>query len=81
MVEARKEGTDKGPRSVTQCRSYYNWPDNKEDYAAPAWILNLWRSGNGTGVFIPQISQSRRKYKPRRKKNERGTTYKRVEKI
>ncbi|KAL3824072.1 hypothetical protein ACJIZ3_020101 [Penstemon smallii] len=83
-VEARKRGPNKNPCSVRQPRFYYNWPGPgpKEDCAAPAWILNLWRTGNnGTGVFIPQLVQSRRKNKPRRKMNERGRIYKRVEKM
>ncbi|KAG8382926.1 hypothetical protein BUALT_Bualt05G0130600 [Buddleja alternifolia] len=79
MVEVRKQGPNNGPRSVSQPRCYYNWPENKEDCAAPAWILNLWRTGNGTGVFIPQTVQTRRKNRSRRKKNERGRTYKLVE--
>ncbi|PIN17543.1 hypothetical protein CDL12_09795 [Handroanthus impetiginosus] len=67
--------------SVLQSRCNYDWPGNKEDCAAaPAWILNLWRSGNGTGVFIPQMP-SRRKNRSRRKKNERGRIYKPVEKM
>ncbi|KAK4399926.1 hypothetical protein Sango_1098700 [Sesamum angolense] len=77
--QGRKQGLHTGPCSVRQPRCYYNWPGNKEDCAAaPAWMLNLWRSGNGTGVFIPQTVQ--RKNRSRRKKNEKGRTYKRVEK-
>lgn len=58
---ARKQSPNYGPCGVSQDRGYYNWPGNKVDHAAPAWILNLWRSGNGTGVFIPQIVQSKKK--------------------
>ncbi|KAL7132527.1 hypothetical protein ABFS83_12G080100 [Erythranthe nasuta] len=62
--------------------NYYNWPESKDNLAAPAWISNLWKTGNGTGVFIPQIVlQSRKTNRPRRKRNGRGRTYKRVEKI
>ena len=50
-VAAQKEG---------RC-GYYNWPQHKEEVAAPAWIMNASRTGNGTGVFIPQIVRSRRK--------------------
>lgn len=42
-------------------RGYYDWPPNKEGIAAPASIMNLWRAGNGTGVFIPQIVQQSKK--------------------
>ncbi|KAI3453005.1 hypothetical protein Pfo_009668 [Paulownia fortunei] len=81
-IEAQKQGPYNGPCIVPQPSCYYNWLGNKEDCAAaPAWILNLWRSGNGTGVFIPQTVQSRSKNRSRRKKNERGRTYKRVEKM
>ncbi|CAI9779254.1 unnamed protein product [Fraxinus pennsylvanica] len=82
MAEDRKHGSIPMPSSVKPSGCFYNWSGNKEDYAAPAWILNLWRTGNGTGVFIPHIIQSRRKNKPRRKKkNERGRTYGQVEKM
>ncbi|KAL2510036.1 uncharacterized protein Fot_33683 [Forsythia ovata] len=83
MAEARKHGSIAMSSSVKPPGCFYNWSGNKEDYAAPAWILNLWRTGNGTGVFIPQIIQSRRRNKPRRKKNknERGRTFRQVEKM
>ncbi|KAL2234972.1 uncharacterized protein LOC105161235 [Sesamum indicum] len=75
----QKQGQNYG---ATNDRGYYSWPGNKEDHAAPAWILNLWRTGNGTGVFIPQINaQARSKNRPRKKKNKRGRTYKGVEKM
>ncbi|KAL2484764.1 Uncharacterized protein Adt_29520 [Abeliophyllum distichum] len=83
MAEARKHGSIAMSSSVNPPGCFYNWSGNKEDYAAPACILNLWRTGNGTGVFIPQIIQSRRRNKPRRKKNknERGRTFRQVEKM
>ncbi|KAL1551238.1 hypothetical protein AAHA92_19106 [Salvia divinorum] len=67
-VAARKEGLNDG-------RGYYDWPE----MAAPAFIMNLWRTGNGTGVFIPQIVQTKKNHRSRRKRNERGRTHKRVE--
>ncbi|KAK4430187.1 hypothetical protein Salat_1319400 [Sesamum alatum] len=77
MIKAREQGLNHG---ATNDWGYYNWPRNKEDHAAPAWTLNLWRTGNGTGVFIPQITpQSRRKNRQRKKKNKGGRTNKAVE--
>ncbi|CAI9761842.1 unnamed protein product [Fraxinus pennsylvanica] len=82
MTEARKHGSIPMPSSVKPPSCFYNWSGNKDDYAAPAWVLNLWRTGNGTGVFIPQIVQSSRRNKPRRrKKNERGRTYRHVDQM
>ncbi|KAG6425254.1 hypothetical protein SASPL_115681 [Salvia splendens] len=69
-VAAQKEGR----------RGYYDWPQHNEEVAAPTWIMNASITGNGTGVFIPQIVQSRRKNRSRRKRNERGQTNKGVEK-
>ncbi|KAL8518287.1 hypothetical protein ACS0TY_009591 [Phlomoides rotata] len=75
VVAEHKHGFNNG--------SYYDWAGNKEDFAAPVWMLNLWRPGNGTGVFIPQVvQQTKKKNKSRRKRNERGRrTYMRVEKV
>lgn len=42
---------------------FYDWAGNKEDLAAPVWMLNLWRPVNGTGVFIPQVVPARKKNK------------------
>ncbi|KAL1556627.1 hypothetical protein AAHA92_12221 [Salvia divinorum] len=78
-MEVRKQG----PYVVAPTPvCYHGWPGIKEDCssAAPAWIVNLWRSGNGTGVFIPQGVQSRRTNRSRRK-NGRGKAYKRVERM
>lgn len=58
VVEGRKGFTNNGP--CMQRRCYYNWHGN-DDLAAPTWMLNLWRRGNGTGVFIPQAVHCRRK--------------------
>ncbi|XP_073281370.1 uncharacterized protein [Primulina huaijiensis] len=78
-VEARNRCPKSSSCSVTQSGCYYNWVVNKEDYVAPAWMLKLWRNGNnGTGVFIPQVSQTRKKNRLRRK-YERERTWKRVD--
>nr|XP_027096824.1 uncharacterized protein LOC113716628 [Coffea arabica] len=64
--------------SKLQPGCYYNWLGNDETESAPTWLFNLWKPGNGTGVFIPQIIKSRRRYRPRKKNNERGRKYKPV---
>ncbi|XP_075482295.1 uncharacterized protein LOC142522659 [Primulina tabacum] len=76
---SRNRSPNSSSCSVTQSGCYYNWVVNKEDYVAPAWMLKLWRNGNnGTGVFIPQVSQTRKKNRLRRK-YERERTWKRVD--
>lgn len=58
MVAVRKGGLHDGSR---RDGAYYDWPQNEEGIAAPAWIMNLWKTGNGTGVFIPQIVHTTKK--------------------
>ncbi|CAK9176232.1 unnamed protein product [Ilex paraguariensis] len=56
--------------------SYFFWPGNENTDTIPPRVLNLWRTGNGTGVFIPQVVKPRRRHnKPRRKKIDKGRTY------
>ncbi|KAK2971555.1 hypothetical protein RJ640_017924 [Escallonia rubra] len=57
---------------------YFSWQENESTNSVPAWLLNLWRNGSGTGVFIPEIAKTTRRNKPRRKNNERGRMYKPV---
>ncbi|KAH6763007.1 hypothetical protein C2S52_020440 [Perilla frutescens var. hirtella] len=80
-IKARNQGPYHG---LPQPICYYGWPGMKADCAAaatPAWMVNLWRSNaNGTGVFIPQGVQTRRKNRSRRK-NDKGRAYRRVEKM
>ncbi|KAG7986524.1 hypothetical protein I3843_03G085700 [Carya illinoinensis] len=45
-------------------RFYFNWWENESTNSVPAWLLNLWKNANGTGVFIPQAAKTRRYYKP-----------------
>lgn len=54
------------PVSVLPPGCYYNWSGSDETESVPTWLFNLWKSGNGTGVFIPQIIKSRRRYRPSR---------------
>lgn len=51
--------------SILQPGSYFNWWENENTNSVPPWLVKLWRNGNGTGVFIPQIVKSRRHYKAR----------------
>lgn len=50
--------------AILQPGSYFNWWENEDTNSVPAWLLNLWKNGSGTGVFIPQIVKSRAYYKP-----------------
>ncbi|OAY31278.1 uncharacterized protein LOC110631122 [Manihot esculenta] len=34
--------------------SYFDWWGTRDADSVPTWLVNLWRNGNGTGVFIPQ---------------------------
>ncbi|KAI5678611.1 hypothetical protein M9H77_09561 [Catharanthus roseus] len=72
MLKTLKKRFNNGP----VC--YYNWSGNEATGLVPTWLFDLWKPGNGTGVFIPQIIKSGKRYKPRRKNNERGRIYKPV---
>ncbi|KAL6538938.1 hypothetical protein OROMI_025264 [Orobanche minor] len=66
MVVAAQQGLNNGIHE----RVYYNWKPKE-----------LGRRGNGTGVFIPQITPTPIKYKPRRKKGKKGRTQEKIEKV
>ncbi|MBA0805717.1 hypothetical protein Gohar_005209 [Gossypium harknessii] len=53
---------------------YFSWPETD---SVPTWLANLWRTGNGTGVFIPHITTSTRRHRPGRK--DRRKVYRPVE--
>ena len=54
------------PASTLPPGCYYHWSGNQAMDSVPRWLSNVWNSGIGTGVFIPQIIKSRRRYKPSR---------------
>lgn len=56
------EGSEKG-----RCypSGYFNgWDSERSGHSMPNWLSNLWRNGNGTGVFIPKINNSKRNHRP-----------------
>ncbi|KAJ8774705.1 hypothetical protein K2173_017151 [Erythroxylum novogranatense] len=59
--------------SALEPASFFSSWQTQEVDSVPTWLLDLWRKSNGTGVFIPQIVKSRRRYKPaaRQKKKKR----------
>ncbi|KAL4609871.1 hypothetical protein ACB092_08G012500 [Castanea dentata] len=78
---AKRSSNSFKARCITglQSGSYFYWWEDKNTNSVPAWLASLWRTGNGTGVFIPQAVKSRRSYNLGRMNNERRIIYKRVE--
>ncbi|XVF43017.1 hypothetical protein PTKIN_Ptkin02bG0006700 [Pterospermum kingtungense] len=47
--------------------SYFSSWERENTNSVPTWLANLWRNGNGTGVFIPHhVDKSRRRHRPGR---------------
>ncbi|GER29869.1 ATP-dependent RNA helicase dbp10 [Striga asiatica] len=70
---ARKQGY--GPGIVSgPSFYYYDWPEIKKDKS----VLGLERSGNGTGVFIPQVVQPTRTYSSSAGRKKRRITNRRM---
>ncbi|KAF3431821.1 hypothetical protein FNV43_RR26557 [Rhamnella rubrinervis] len=61
--------------------NFNGWDSERRGLSMPIWVSNLWRNGNGTGVFIPKINNSRRNHRLRRNMNHERMTkiYKPVE--
>ncbi|KAE8661403.1 BZIP transcription factor family protein isoform 1 [Hibiscus syriacus] len=55
-----------GNPSSLQHGSYFSWPGTKNTDSVPTWLVNLWRTGNGTGVFIPHINKPTKCHRPGR---------------
>ncbi|KAF2321463.1 hypothetical protein GH714_041058 [Hevea brasiliensis] len=84
FLRACKPGSDKLNGSFLaklQPGSYVDWCewDRRNTDSVPRWLVNLWRKGNGTGVFIPQIVKSRQCGHGRNRMNKgRRRAYKQV---
>ncbi|XP_007046279.2 PREDICTED: uncharacterized protein LOC18610522 [Theobroma cacao] len=52
--------------SSLQYGGYFSSWESENTDSVPTWLANLWRNGNGTGVFIPHIVKSRRHHRPGR---------------
>lgn len=41
--------------AIIPTQNFYLWETESSD-SPPVWLVNLWKNGKGTGVFIPQVS-------------------------
>ena len=67
LIGACKQGSNRwvgNSPTKLQPGSYFNWWGSACNDSVPTWLVNLWRNGGGTGVFIPQIVKSRSIYRP-----------------
>ena len=58
------QGSGSGFSGSTLHGICFGWFETEEVNAVPSWLVNLWRNGNGTGVFIPRIVKPKRRRKP-----------------
>ncbi|XP_051144796.1 uncharacterized protein LOC127260855 [Andrographis paniculata] len=79
LVDEIFKARNRGLCSGLPAGYYHKWDVSKQECAVPApvWMINMRKTGNGTGVFIPQAVYSRRRRNRSRKKNNRAN--KRVE--
>ncbi|KAK8657615.1 hypothetical protein V6N13_035845 [Hibiscus sabdariffa] len=75
-----KQGSRRGAGNLSsslQHGMYFSWPDSENMDSVPTWLANLWRTGKGTGVFIPLVTKSTRLRRPGRKNGRK--VYRQVE--
>lgn len=66
-IDVANDGLNKSISSFdcetrTQKRNFYLW-EAESVGSPPIWLVNLWKNGKGTGVFIPQVT-CREKQRP-----------------
>lgn len=50
----------------------WSWEAQNSGASPPVWLMNLWKNGKGTGVFIPQVIRCKKNQGPGRM-NKRKT--------
>ncbi|XP_028768622.1 uncharacterized protein LOC114726213 [Neltuma alba] len=55
----------------------WSWEAQNSGGPPPVWLINLWKNGKGTGVFIPQAVRCKKNQRTDRM-NRRRKTYKPV---
>ncbi|KAL7171244.1 hypothetical protein ACSBR2_035981 [Camellia fascicularis] len=71
LTRGAREGSSPRFSALLIPGSYFSWLEKENTNTVPVWLVNLWRSGNGTGVFIPHFVKSRRRRKKSGKRNNK----------
>ncbi|KAJ7943188.1 hypothetical protein O6P43_032772 [Quillaja saponaria] len=66
------------PVSIKSVSHLSSW-ERENSASTPSWLVNLWKNGNGTGVFIPQIGFRRYHHRPVKVNNVKRRIYKPVQ--